>query len=80
MASGTLNGVPWCLLYLLLLHQKNGVFVRFTTRGVQKRHKNLSGGSPCQKLLAKKAEGERDFSCRISPSIFFNRVFGRFSA
>jgi hypothetical protein len=58
----------------------HGVFVRFSTRGVQKHHKKRFGGSPCQKLLAEKVEKKKLFSCRIFPSIFFNRVFGRFSA
>jgi hypothetical protein len=34
----------------------NGVFVRFSTRGVQKHHKKLFGENPCQKLLAEKVE------------------------
>jgi hypothetical protein len=33
-----------------------GVFVRFSTRGVQKHHKKLFGESTCQKLLAEKGE------------------------
>jgi hypothetical protein len=33
-----------------------GVFVRFSTRGVQKHHKKLFGGNTCQKLLAEKVE------------------------
>jgi hypothetical protein len=33
-----------------------GVFVRFSTRGVQKHQKKLLGGNPCQKLLAEKVE------------------------
>jgi hypothetical protein len=51
----------------------HGVFVRFSTRG-------LFGESPCQKLLAEKVEKKKLFSCRLFPSIFFYRVFGRFSA
>jgi hypothetical protein len=31
-----------------------GVFVRFSTRGVQKHHKKLFGENSCQKLLAEK--------------------------
>jgi hypothetical protein len=60
----------------------NGVFVRFSTRGVQKHHQKLFGGSPCQRLLAEIVDswGEKKMSCRLSPSIFFCRVFGRFSA
>jgi hypothetical protein len=52
------------------------------TRGVQKHHKKVPGGSPCQKLLAEKAEREKAFFpvVALSPSIFFYRVFGRFSA
>jgi hypothetical protein len=101
-----------------------GVFVRFSTRGVQKHHKKLFGENTCQKLLAEKVEiffffpfrlypaplcvsqqgefkntikhflGEIHvknfwpknlrkknlFSFRLFPSIFFYRVFGRFSA
>jgi hypothetical protein len=58
----------------------HGVFVRFSTRGVQKHYKKLFGESPCQKLLAEKVEEKKSFSCRLFPSIFFYRVFGRFSA
>jgi hypothetical protein len=58
----------------------NGVFVRFSTRGVQKHHKKLFGESPCQKTLSEKVEKKTLFSCRLFPSIFFYRVFGRFSA
>jgi hypothetical protein len=54
--------------------------VRFSTRGVQKRHKKPFGENPCQKLLAEKVEKKPPFSFRLFPSIFFNRVFGRFSA
>jgi hypothetical protein len=54
--------------------------VRFSTRGVQKHHKTLFGGSTCQKLLAEKVEEKKLFSFRLFPSILFYRVFGRFSA
>jgi hypothetical protein len=33
-----------------------GVFVRFSTRGVQKHHKKRFGENPCQNLLAEKVE------------------------
>jgi hypothetical protein len=56
-----------------------GVFVRFSTRGVQKHQKTLLGENPCQKLLAEKVENKNLFPV-VFPSIFFNRVFGRFSA
>jgi hypothetical protein len=56
-----------------------GVFVRFSTRGVQKHHKKLFGENPCQKLLAEKVEKKNLFSFRLFPSISFYRVFGRFS-
>jgi hypothetical protein len=56
-------------------------FVRFSTRGVQKHHKTLFWGNTCQKLLAEKIERKKKlFSFRLFPSIFFYRVFGRFSA
>jgi hypothetical protein len=45
--------------------------VRFSTRGVQKHHKNLFWGSPCQKPLAEKVEKKKLFSFRLFPSIFF---------
>jgi hypothetical protein len=48
-----------------------GVFVRFSTRGVQKHHKKRFGGNPCQKLLAEKVEKKQLFSCRLSHQIFF---------
>jgi hypothetical protein len=63
--------------------QKKMAFLCVSQQGKfkkQKRHKKLLGGSPCQKLLAKKNEKKTLFPCRLFPSIFFNRVFGRFSA
>jgi hypothetical protein len=64
-----------------------GVFVRFSTtctttdKGDSKTQlKKKNGGSLCQKLFAKKVEKKQLFSCRFSPSIFLNCVFGRFSA
>jgi hypothetical protein len=47
----------------------NGVFVRFSTRGVFKPPSKNLGGNPCQKLLAEKVEIL--FSCRVFPSISF---------
>jgi hypothetical protein len=73
-----INQVGTSPLFLLILRFFYGVFVRFSTRGVQKHHKKLFGESPCQKLLAEKVE--IFFSFCLFPSIFFNRVFGRFSA
>jgi hypothetical protein len=58
-----------------------GVFVRFSTRGVQKHHTPLHVKNFW--LLAKKVENfflSHRFPCRLFPSIFFYRVFGRFSA
>jgi hypothetical protein len=46
------RSVPY--YYFLLIFY--GVFVRFSTRGVQKHQKKLFGGSTCQKLLAEKVE------------------------
>jgi hypothetical protein len=43
-------------------------FLCVSQQGEFKNTINFFGGSPCQKLLAEKVE------------IFFNRVFGRFSA
>jgi hypothetical protein len=45
-------------------------FVRFSTRGVQKHHKTLFGGSTCQKLLAEKVERKN-----FSPFVFSHRFF-----
>jgi hypothetical protein len=42
--------------------------VRFSTRGVQKHHKNLFGESPCQKLLAGKLKKKNFF-----PVVFSHR-------
>jgi hypothetical protein len=42
--------------------------------------KKLFGENPCQNLLAEKVEKKKLFSCRLSPSNLFYRVFGRFSA
>jgi hypothetical protein len=44
-----------------------GVFVRFSTRGVQKRHKKLFGESLCQKLLAGKVDKKKLFSFHLFP-------------
>jgi hypothetical protein len=48
-----------------------GVFVHFSTRGVQKHHDHLFGENPCQKLLAEKVEKQKLFSFRLFPSMFF---------
>jgi hypothetical protein len=45
-------------------------FVRFSTRGVQKHHKTLFGGSTCQKILAEKVEGKKN-SFVFSHRFFF---------
>jgi hypothetical protein len=58
-------------------------FLCVSQQGEFKTPKELFGGSPCQKLLAEKVEKKEEkktFSCRLFPSIFFYRVFGRFSA
>jgi hypothetical protein len=55
-----------------------GVFVRFSTRGIQKHHKNFLKKVDVTNFL--QAEGKKLYSCRFFPSICFNRVFGRFSA
>jgi hypothetical protein len=56
-----------------------GGFVRFSTRGVQKHHKNVLGEVHVENFLPKKVE-KKTFSCRLSPFDSFYRVFGRFSA
>jgi hypothetical protein len=43
--------------------------VRFSTRGVQKHHQKLFGGSLCQKPLAEKVEGKK------IPFVFSHRIF-----
>jgi hypothetical protein len=48
-----------------------GVFVRFSTRGVQKHHKKLFGGSPCQKPLAEKVEKKNFLPVVFSHQICF---------
>jgi hypothetical protein len=48
-----------------------GVFVRFSTRGVQKHPNMLFGGSPCQNLLAEKAERKNNFFPVVFPLRFF---------
>jgi hypothetical protein len=57
----------------------NGVFVRFSTRGVQKHHQKLFGENLCQNLLAEKVEKKTFFPFVFSHRNFFYRVFGRFS-
>jgi hypothetical protein len=52
-----------------------GVFVRFSTRGVQK-HQNLFLENPCQKLFAKKKLRKIPLFPVVFPFDFFNRVFG----
>jgi hypothetical protein len=75
-----INYVGRYLLFFNFFNFFYGVFVRFSTRGVQKHHKKLFGESPCQKPLAEKVEKKTLFSFSLFPSILFYRVFGRFSA
>jgi hypothetical protein len=51
------------------------VFVRFSTRGVQKHHKNFFGEVHVKNLLPKKVKGEF-----FLPVVFFLRFFTRFFA
>jgi hypothetical protein len=53
--------------------------VRFSTRGVQKHHKQ-NWGKSMSKTFGRKSLEKKLFSFRLFPSICFNRVFGRFSA
>jgi hypothetical protein len=52
-----------------------GVFVRFSTRGVQKHHKNFFGEVQCQKPLAGKIEKKTPFFLSSFPIDF---VLSRF--
>jgi hypothetical protein len=82
LADGQINQVGRYLSVFVLTFIFNffyGVFVRFSTRGVQKHHKKLFAESLCQKPLAEKVEKKKRFSFRLFPSNFFYRVFGRFS-
>jgi hypothetical protein len=75
------NFWPKKLRFFFFLSSLPSAFVRFSTRGVQKHHKTLFWGNTCQKLLAEKVERKKKLvSFRLFPSIFFYRVFGRFSA
>jgi hypothetical protein len=56
-----------------------GVFVRFSTRGVQKYHKNVLvfGENPSQKLLAEKVEKKKMLSS-FPINFFLSRFFAVF--
>jgi hypothetical protein len=45
--------------------------VRFSTRGVQKHHKNFFGKIHVKNFWPKKLREKKLFSCRLFPSIFF---------
>jgi hypothetical protein len=63
-----LNGVGRCLsLFFIFFY---GVFVRFSTRGVQKHHKNFLRKIHVKSLWPKKLRKKKPFSCRLFPSIF----------
>jgi hypothetical protein len=62
-----INQVPWDLLFFY------GVFVRFSTRGVQKHHKKLFGKVHVKNFWPKKLRGKKN------PFIFSHGVFVRFS-
>jgi hypothetical protein len=51
------------------------VFVRFSTRGVQKHHKKLFWENLCQKLLAEKVEKKKTFFLSSFPIEFFFIAF-----
>jgi hypothetical protein len=55
-------------------------FLCVSQQGEFKNTKKTFWGSPCQKLLAEKAEKKKPFFLSYFPIDFFNRVFGRFSA
>jgi hypothetical protein len=56
------------------------VFVRFSTRGVQKHQKRNLGEVHVKSCWPKKLRGKKTFSLSSFPIDFFYRVFGRFSA
>jgi hypothetical protein len=56
------------IFYYLFFNLFYGVFVRFSTRGVQKHHKKLFGENLCQNLLAEKVE-------KKNPFVFSHRLF-----
>jgi hypothetical protein len=57
----------------------NGVFVRFSTRGVQKHHRPFLE-KVMSKTFAQKNEKKVCVVFFLRSSIFFYHVFGRFSA
>jgi hypothetical protein len=57
----------------------NGVFARFSTRGVQKHHKNVLGGINVKTFWPKKLRGKKLFFLSSFPFDFFIAFFGRFS-
>jgi hypothetical protein len=76
-----LNGVGRYFFLLVLFNFFfEMAFLCVSQQGEFKTPYKASGGNPCQKLLAEKAEKKKLFSCRLFPSMFFYRVFGRFSA
>jgi hypothetical protein len=68
-----INQVGRYLLFFLvfLFEIFYGVFVRFSTRGVQKHHKKLFGESPVKNFGPKKLRENKLFFLRLFPSIFF---------
>jgi hypothetical protein len=75
-------GVGTCLFFFFLgvffSPSANGVFVRFSTRRVQKHRKNIFGEVHVKKVLPKKLrETKNPVVCFLR---FCYRVFGRFSA
>jgi hypothetical protein len=75
-------GVDRYFLLIALFLFVYGVFVRFSTRRVQKHHKNFLGKSMSKPLAEKVVKTKNFFPFVFShrPSICFYRVFGRFSA
>jgi hypothetical protein len=70
-----LNGVGRYIFFFNFEIFFNGVFVRFSTRGVQKHHKKLFAESPCQKLLAEKVEKKNFFPLVFSHRFFLSRFW-----
>ena len=69
-----INQVPWYFFLINFFNFFYGVFVRFSTRGVQKHHKKLFGKIHVKNLWPKKLRKKNFF-----PFIFSHGVFVRFS-
>jgi hypothetical protein len=65
-----INYVGRCLFFFFFGDFFYGVFVRFSTRRVQKHHKKLFGKVHVKNFWPKKLRKKKLVSCRLFPSIF----------